>query len=231
MTTTPATPPEGEREHQAKAQWLRDECAMLANGGDERLIVRWGLIVASAYLELLAAGYVRPAPTQEAIKPPPEENALSNLVHRFCDALLSKLRRAEDKYGYQNAWRRAGWAVELREALLTHVDKGDPLDVAAYCAFAWHHGWSLAGETAPTQGDRETARQIMRDSCESVIGSSPYLTDFNDGLLERNIAAALAAQRATLEARVAELEAWCGQWRAAAESKPQALTLFGARTR
>lgn len=108
----------------------------------------------------------------DTVKPPPEENALSDLVHKFRDALLAKLRRAEEKYGYKNAWQKAGWASELREKLLRHVDKGDPLDVAAYCAFAWHHGWSLAApQVAPGKDVAEGAQRIaLRKWCGRFIG-------------------------------------------------------------
>lgn len=91
------------------------------------------------------------------------EEQIAFLVERFAEALSSKLRKAEEKYQYQGAWRRAGWASEIREALLRHVDKGDPLDVAAYCAFAWHHGWTLAApDTAPTSAETALAAAQKR---------------------------------------------------------------------
>ncbi|MCV9914933.1 hypothetical protein OIV57_22625 [Burkholderia pseudomallei] len=63
-----------------------------------------------------------------------------DLVRRFHIALASKLANAEHKYGYADSWAAAGWMDECRDQLLRHVAKGDPLDVAAYCAFLWHHG-------------------------------------------------------------------------------------------
>ena len=71
---------------------------------------------------------------------------LENLVAEFSRALLAKLRESEKKYGYQDDWMRRGWEDTLRKHLREHVEKGDPRDVAAYCAFAWHHGWSLAND-------------------------------------------------------------------------------------
>lgn len=72
----------------------------------------------------------------------------ANLVVRFARALAAKLAAAEVKYGYSDGWRSADWMDECRAKLAEHVAKGDPRDVAAYCAFLWHHGESTA--TQPT---------------------------------------------------------------------------------
>ncbi|KUY72687.1 hypothetical protein WI25_12745 [Burkholderia cepacia] len=64
----------------------------------------------------------------------------ADLVRRFNVALAAKLARAEHKYGYADSWAAPDWMDECREQLLRHIAKGDPLDVAAYCAFLWHHG-------------------------------------------------------------------------------------------
>lgn len=61
------------------------------------------------------------------------------LVGGFATALAEKLRAAEVKYGYSNLWADKGWMDECRAKLIQHVHKGDPRDVAAYCAFLWHH--------------------------------------------------------------------------------------------
>lgn len=94
-----------------------------------------------------------------------------DLVDRFAEALKDKLAKAERKYGYQDGWRDPSWRDALLAKLREHVGKGDPRDVAAYCAFAWHHGWSIseaAGDdlrtvideivslTAPDQGQSLT---------------------------------------------------------------------------
>jgi hypothetical protein len=68
--------------------------------------------------------------------------ATANLVLRFASALAWKLLRSQEKYGYVDNWARTSWAEEARRHLRDHHEKGDPLDVAAYCAFMWHHGWS-----------------------------------------------------------------------------------------
>jgi hypothetical protein len=63
-----------------------------------------------------------------------------DLVNRFSQALAEKLGKAEKKYGYSNDWMRPDWMKIARAKLIQHIEKGDPLDVAAYCAFLWHHG-------------------------------------------------------------------------------------------
>jgi hypothetical protein len=73
--------------------------------------------------------------------------ATDDLVDRFAAALKAKLRAAEQKYGYSDDWLRDDWQGELIAKLLHHIQKGDPRDVAAYCAFAWHHGWSITPYT------------------------------------------------------------------------------------
>lgn len=72
----------------------------------------------------------------------------TNLVVRFARALAAKLAAAEVKYGYSDGWRGTAWMDECRAKLMEHIGKGDPRDVAAYCAFLWHHGESTAGAVA-----------------------------------------------------------------------------------
>ncbi|MCA0214564.1 MAG: hypothetical protein LCH79_15470 [Proteobacteria bacterium] len=68
--------------------------------------------------------------------------ATINLVVRFARALSKKLAAAETKYGYSDGWLSPDWMDECRAKLMDHIAKGDPRDVAAYCAFLWHHGAS-----------------------------------------------------------------------------------------
>lgn len=63
-----------------------------------------------------------------------------DLVQRFSQALAEKLATAEKKYGYSDGWLLPDWMDECRKKLIDHIAKGDPRDVAAYCAFLWHHG-------------------------------------------------------------------------------------------
>lgn len=62
------------------------------------------------------------------------------LLQDFVLALDKKLSEAEKKYGYTDGWAKPDWMDECRTKLREHVEKGDPLDVAAYCAFLWWHG-------------------------------------------------------------------------------------------
>lgn len=73
-----------------------------------------------------------------------EQEATRDLVNRFAQALLEKLAAAEKKYGYTDGWLQSDWMDECRAKLMEHVAKGDPRDVAAYCAFLWHHGESTS---------------------------------------------------------------------------------------
>lgn len=70
------------------------------------------------------------------------------LVQMFAKALADKLRAAEIKYGYGDSWATPDaedWPDPLcYERLMEHLAKGDPRDVAIYCAFLWHHGLSTA---------------------------------------------------------------------------------------
>ncbi|MHA9573044.1 hypothetical protein ACYBEL_24610 [Klebsiella pneumoniae] len=72
------------------------------------------------------------------------------LVNDFATALAEKLHKAELKYGYSNAWINNGWMTECLAEFHRHIAKGDPRDVAAYCAFMWYHGWKTeAAQPAP----------------------------------------------------------------------------------
>jgi len=94
----------------------------------------------------------------------------NKLIGDFADALRYKLLDAQKKYGYSNGWARTDWMDECRAKLREHVEKGDPRDVAAYCAFLWYHGESTAPSqpAAPVVADGEVKRLravIERDRC------------------------------------------------------------------
>ena len=67
-----------------------------------------------------------------------------SLVLRFATAMAHKLHAAEIKYGYSDGWGSTDWMDECRKRLREHLNKGDPRDVANYCAFLWHHNESTA---------------------------------------------------------------------------------------
>lgn len=74
------------------------------------------------------------------------------MVFDFAKALGDKLRTAEIKYGRTDEWATQDWEAECRSKLLKHIDKGDPLDVAAYCAFMWSRGWQTNSPEQAPQG-------------------------------------------------------------------------------
>lgn len=76
------------------------------------------------------------------------------LVRGFAEALAAKLLKAEEKYDYSDGWMETEWIEngECREKLIEHTAKGDPLDVAAYCAFLWYHKASTKPEDANIAG-------------------------------------------------------------------------------
>lgn len=78
-----------------------------------------------------------------------------DLVLRFAQAMADKLRSAQDKYGYIGGWWQTDWREECQTELLRHLEKGDPRDMANYCAFLWHHGW-------PTKSSDKTAGAVRK---------------------------------------------------------------------
>lgn len=101
----------------------------------------------------------------------------ANLVVRFARALATKLADAEKKYGYSDGWKDPHWMDECRAHLLEHVAKGDPRDVAAYCAFLWHHGESTAPQAAPATGSVLTDEQ-ERERFEDTLANKSWSLDY-----------------------------------------------------
>lgn len=75
-----------------------------------------------------------------------------------------KLRDAEQKYGFSDDWLKDDWQQELDGNLLEHVAKGDPRDVAAFCAFAWHHGWSTAPALLNLQSELKQTNEAWNEA-------------------------------------------------------------------
>lgn len=95
------------------------------------------------------------------------DDPLALLVGGFAVDLLRKLEVAAEKRGLQHhPWRSPDWADDLRAQLRAHVEKGDPLDVAAYCSFAWHHGWSLAPAAPPQDRTKAPEDWVLIDRGE-----------------------------------------------------------------
>ncbi|HGN8793795.1 TPA: hypothetical protein ACK1ZR_003718 [Klebsiella michiganensis] len=81
--------------------------------------------------------HAQPAPVvPEGLNP-----ETTDLVLRFASALADKLYKAEQKYGRSTDWMKDDWYDDCLQSLWEHIEKGDPRDVAAYCAFMWYHGW------------------------------------------------------------------------------------------
>ena len=84
----------------------------------------------------------------------------AKLVRDFSVALAQKLSDAEKKYGYSNRWKTESWAGECRQKLRDHIDKGDPRDVAAYCAFLWYHNESTALSQPAEPTNKESVAEL-----------------------------------------------------------------------
>lgn len=88
--------------------------------------------------------------TMPAPIPPARETqgeGLEALVSRFAARLLAKLKLAGANG--RSGWERDDWEADCQRGLLRHLEKGDPRDVAAYCAFMDHHGWITKAPPAP----------------------------------------------------------------------------------
>lgn len=88
-----------------------------------------------------------------------------NLVANFSTALAEKLYKAQLKYGYDADWKQDGWHTQCLAHFHQHIAKGDPRDVAAYCAFMWYHGWkteSVSGPVVPDDGRAEFEAWMLK---------------------------------------------------------------------
>ena len=99
------------------------------------------------------------------------------LVNDFATALAEKLRKAEQKYGYSHGWTDNGWMDECQTAFHEHVAKGDPLDVAAYCAFMWYHGWKTPAADAILAEVRASGVEMMREHPAIKLCSLTHVCD------------------------------------------------------
>lgn len=107
------------------------------------------ILAADAVAELLALRKEREAAVPEGL-----HHETASLVQRFATALAEKLYKAEQKYGRSTDWMKPDWYDDCLQSLWEHIEKGDPRDVAAYCAFMWHHGW------VTTDYDRNAAQPV-----------------------------------------------------------------------
>jgi hypothetical protein len=73
--------------------------------------------------------------------PPTLHVESKRIIQAFAEELARKMRDAEAKHGFSDDWLRDLWEVECRRQMQAHLIKGDPRDVAIYCAFMWARGW------------------------------------------------------------------------------------------
>nr|WP_224324305.1 hypothetical protein [Klebsiella oxytoca] len=117
---------------------------------------------------------------QQPVVPSELHPDTQKLVIDFCTALAEKLYKAQLKYGYEADWKQDGWTSQCQAHFHQHIAKGDPRDVAAYCAFMWYHGWKTeAAQTAPVvtfyrEGIEAAAKWIdkQREAYDSEHGWS-----------------------------------------------------------
>ncbi|STV04504.1 Uncharacterised protein [Klebsiella pneumoniae] len=107
----------------------------------------------------------------------------TDLVLRFASALADKLYKAEQKYGRSTDWMKDDWYDDCLQSLLEHIKKGDPKDVAAYCAFMWHHGWKTkvaqpAQEEQKSISDRQAIFALESAGAVTPIGRA-YKMELN----------------------------------------------------
>ena len=84
-------------------------------------------------------------PDIEFEHPPTQEDIDNEAVDKLAQAMKNKLAKKREQ-GYK------GWETckhgDLVQLLINHVDKGDPIDVANFCAFLFARGESLTGGDA-----------------------------------------------------------------------------------
>jgi hypothetical protein len=65
------------------------------------------------------------------------------LLINFVQKMGQKLRETEIKHNYGNSWKYDNWQLKCGKDFITHIEKGNPIDVANYCAFMDYHNWEL----------------------------------------------------------------------------------------
>ncbi|KAG5182041.1 hypothetical protein JKP88DRAFT_290668 [Tribonema minus] len=126
--------------------------------------------IVGCYLTSVRAGAI--AQRQDRLHPD-----TAAMLWAFAAALWSKLLKAQQKYDRSNDWKTDDWEAECRADLRRHVEKGDPLDVAAYAAFCWARGWSTRSlNEAEAAVTLSTALKAIEDRAATVC-PNPVLGD------------------------------------------------------
>jgi hypothetical protein len=126
----------------------------------------------------MCPGYKAPKPIESSPQSQQEKDqerqAIDILVDRFSEALRDKLYASEKKYNWRGGWKKGDWHSDLLRDLRKHIEKGDPRDVAAYCAFAWWHQWSLSSQPSQPQPAEIDGFGDWRKAYRDWIGSRDY---------------------------------------------------------
>ncbi|MBU9829831.1 hypothetical protein J1779_07790 [Rahnella sp. FC061912-K] len=141
---------------------LREACEILNDRGyitesgeicSRNLAVAVRMIIEQSvgYAEQLEAERQRADVAQTLLMPDVLHENTKALVIGFANAMAAKLYKSEQKYGWSDEWMQDDWQDKCLTDFNHHISKGDPLDVANYCAFMHYHGWSTAlkGEQVP----------------------------------------------------------------------------------
>lgn len=102
------------------------------------------------------------------------------LVLDFAGKMAKKLHKAQIKYGFTNGWRHPNWdtakgndqfedPTQCIIAFSRHIDKGDPVDVANYCAFMDWHGWST--EYHSQSNTLDAVKNVFKQASEPGYGT------------------------------------------------------------
>ncbi|AOK53478.1 hypothetical protein [Burkholderia stagnalis] len=99
-------------------------------------------------------------------------------VDRFAFAMKAKLADARQKG--RSGWEQCDPAV-LSQMLRDHVDKGDPRDVANFCAFLWSLGMPITASpaqqvAAAANGLKARLRRVI-DLLDSELGDSDAMVE------------------------------------------------------
>lgn len=131
----------------------------------------------------LSAGVMPPQPAP--VVPEGLNPETADLVLRFASALADKLYKAEQKYGRSTDWMKNDWYSDCLQSLWEHIEKGDPRDVAAYCAFMWHHGWVTTDYDRNVQN---ACRAAMLQAGSTVRDLStpvgPQVAEYEESMLQ-----------------------------------------------
>lgn len=141
-------------------------------------------IVVIYLLDQLEAERQRADNAQTLLMPDGLHENTKALVIGFANAMAAKLYKAEQKYGWSDAWMQSDWQDKCLTDFNHHITKGDPLDVANYCAFMHYHGWSTAlkGEQVPVAITDDMAMAFHAATTDSALAQDD-MEEIKAGLL------------------------------------------------